>query len=100
MELLDDLASTAAQRAAVPDGGLDVAVLAGLHPSLRRRVLHRAATAAGVPASDLTHGHVLAVEELVTRWHGQRWVDLPGPRRAVRRDHVLRLVAPPFPHPG
>jgi tRNA(Ile)-lysidine synthase len=99
MELLDDLASAAAERAALPDGGLDVAVLAGLHPSLRRRVLHRAATAAGVPASDLTHGHVLATEELVTRWHGQRWVDLPGPRRAVRRGGVLRLVAPPFPHP-
>ena len=30
-----------------------------------------------------------AVDALVTSWHGQKWVDLPGHVRAVRRDGVL-----------
>jgi tRNA(Ile)-lysidine synthase len=40
---------------------------------------------AGAPAAELFHEHVLAVDALVTDWHGQKWVDLPGRIRAVRR---------------
>ena len=32
-----------------------------------------------------------AVDALVTAWHGQKWVDLPGHVRAVRRDRTLRF---------
>lgn len=93
MELLDELADAAPAGARA----LEVDALAELPGALRRRVLHRAALTAGVPASDLTSEHVRAVEALVTGWRGQRWIDLPGPRRAVRRDGRLRLLAPPFP---
>ena len=35
----------------------------------------------------------LAVDALVTDWHGQKWIDLPGRLRAVRRDGVLVFEA-------
>jgi tRNA(Ile)-lysidine synthase len=76
------------------EDGLDVGLLADAPPALRRRALHRAAIAAGVPASELTRGHVLEVDRLLVAWRGQRWVDLPGPRRAVRREGLLVIEAP------
>jgi tRNA(Ile)-lysidine synthase len=63
---------------------LDVQALAGLPLAVRTRVLRRAALAAGSPPSDLTAEHVWAVEELVSNWHGQGPIDLPGKIRAVR----------------
>ena len=54
-------------------------------------MLRAAAVAAGAPAGETFHQHVLAVDALVTDWHGQKWVDLPGQVRAVRRDGVLRF---------
>jgi tRNA(Ile)-lysidine synthase len=45
--------------------------------------------AAGSPAGELFHQHVLAVDALLTDWHGQKWVDLPGHLRAVRRDGLI-----------
>jgi tRNA(Ile)-lysidine synthase len=53
--------------------------------AVRTRVLRSAALAAGCPAGALTAGHVARLEELVTDWHGQRWIDLPGGVRASRR---------------
>jgi len=44
-----------------------------------------AALAAGCPATALTSAHVTRIEELVTDWRGQRWIDLPGGVRATRR---------------
>jgi tRNA(Ile)-lysidine synthase len=76
------------------EGGLDAHALAAEPPSLRHRVVHRTALAAGVPASELTRGHVLEVDRLLVAWRGQRWVDLPGPRRAVRREGLLVIEAP------
>jgi tRNA(Ile)-lysidine synthase len=61
------------------------ASLARLPGAVRSRVLRSAALAAGCPAGALTAAHVARVEELVTNWHGQRWVDLPGGIRASRR---------------
>ena len=64
--------------------------LAGLPGAVRSRLLRSAALAAGCPAGALTSAHVTRVEELVTNWHGQRWIDLPGGVRASRRSgHVL-----------
>ena len=40
---------------------------------------------AGALPAELFHTHVLAIDRLVTDWHGQKWVDLPGHVRAVRR---------------
>jgi tRNA(Ile)-lysidine synthase len=61
------------------------ASLAGLPGAVRSRVLRSAALAAGCPAGALTAAHVTRVAELVTNWHGQRWIDLPGGVRASRR---------------
>ena len=55
----------------------------------RERVLRLAAVRAGSPPAELFHSHVSEVDRLVTAWHGQKWVDLPGHLRAVRRGGVL-----------
>jgi tRNA(Ile)-lysidine synthase len=65
---------------------LTAADLAGLPDAIRGRVLRSAAVAAGCPPGALGSAHVRRLDELVTRWHGQRWVDLPGGVRATRRD--------------
>ena len=91
--LLDDLAQSLLGDA-VQEDGLDVEVLATAPPALRHRALHRGALAAGVPASELTRGHVLEVDRLLVDWRGQRWVDLPGHRRALRRDGLLVFEGP------
>ena len=67
------------------DSPLSAASLAALPGAVRTRVLRSAALAAGCPAGALTAAHVARIEELVTDWHGQRWVDLPGGVRAMRR---------------
>jgi len=85
MEYLDSLAADAL--AALPR--LEVAALAELAPAIRTRVLRLAALAAGSPASELFHEHVAGIDRLVTDWHGQVGIDLPGHLRAVRRDGVL-----------
>ena len=93
-ELLDELADEVLARVTGPDG-LIIALLAPQHPSLRRRVIRAAAVLAGAPASELFHEHVLAVDALVTDWRGQKWIDLPGHLRAVRRDDLLVLSPAP-----
>jgi tRNA(Ile)-lysidine synthase len=67
------------------DSPLPVSSLAGMPGAVRTRVLRSAALAAGCPAGALTAGHVARLEELITDWHGQRWIDLPGGVRASRR---------------
>ena len=75
-DLLDDLA--ARELAAHGPGGLDCDWLAGLHPALLTRVLRDWLRAAG--AADLSAAGIAAVASLVTDWHGQRWVEVPGVR--------------------
>lgn len=76
-DLLDRLAAEV-------DDPADTAVLAALHPALRSRVLHRLALEAGATPGELTAAHVAALDRLVTQWHGQARVELPG-RVSVRR---------------
>ena len=57
---------------------LAVADLVALPAAVRRRVLRAAAVAAGVPAGQLAAVHVLELDRLVTDWHGQQPVSLPG----------------------
>ncbi len=86
MELLDAYA----EKALLDLGDrLPVAGLLDLPGPIRTRVLRLAAVAAGAPAGELFHQHVVAVDALLTDWHGQKWVDLPGHLRAVRRDGLL-----------
>ncbi|MBD5786708.1 tRNA lysidine(34) synthetase TilS [Cellulosimicrobium terreum] len=70
---------------------LDVEVLGAAHPALRRRALRTAAVRAGSPAGDVFAVHVEALDALVTAWHGQGAVHLPGDRRATRACGRLSL---------
>jgi tRNA(Ile)-lysidine synthase len=77
--------------AALGGDGLDAEGLAALPGAVRRRVLRLAAIAAGTTPGALGAVHLLAVEALVTDWHGQGAVSLPGGRTAVRRYGRLYL---------
>jgi tRNA(Ile)-lysidine synthase len=85
-QLRDDaeLLETIAQDERSRPCALSVAVLAGQPAAVRSRVLRSAALNAGCPAGALSAAHVARIEELVTDWHGQRWIDLPGGVRAAR----------------
>ena len=87
MDLLDDLAQAAYDELA----DLPVDGLLARPTSLRRRVLRLAALAAGAPAAELFHEHVLAMDALLTDWRGQKWVDLPGHLRCTRVEGRLDL---------
>ncbi|MFI6499817.1 tRNA lysidine(34) synthetase TilS [Nonomuraea typhae] len=76
---------------------LAVPPLEELPGAVRRRVIKRAALEAGAPASGLSAAHVLAVERLITAWHGQKGVDLPGGLIAIRRYGRLILAISPIP---
>jgi tRNA(Ile)-lysidine synthase len=91
MDLLDDLAQAAYDELA----DLPVDGLLARPTSLRRRVLRLAALAAGAPAAELFHEHVLAMDALLTDWHGQKWVDLPGRLRCRRADGRILIRATP-----
>ncbi len=71
---------------------LAVDVLAALPSAVRTRVLHRAALAAGSPPSDLAATHVGELDRLVTGWHGQGPLQLPGGVEAERRYGRLVLA--------
>jgi tRNA(Ile)-lysidine synthase len=86
--VLDGLARRSLRRALGQDG-LSVAELAGLPEALRTRVLHRWAARLGAPRSALSHRHVAALDALVTDWHGQGAVSLPGGIRVIRREGAL-----------
>jgi tRNA(Ile)-lysidine synthase len=57
---------------------LAVADLLAVPAAVRTRAVRAAAIAAGVPAGALTAGHVRDLDRLITDWHGQRPVSLPG----------------------
>lgn len=95
VDALDQWADRAEERcllARAPSVQLDVTELAALPIAVRSRVLRRAAIAAGSPPTDLTAGHIDALDALVMRWRGQRGVDLPGGVRASRRARVITLA--------
>lgn len=97
-DLLDHLAAQVlreARGAAAADLDLDVEVLLAAPSPLRRRALRAALVDAGVPAGSLHLSHVLAVEALVTQWHGQGAVALPGGRGVRRRCGRLTVEVAP-----
>jgi tRNA(Ile)-lysidine synthase len=73
------------------DGSLAVAPLECAEPSLRTRVLRRAALEAGCPAGALNARHVRELDRLVTAWRGQAHIDLPGGIRGRRAAGRIRF---------
>jgi tRNA(Ile)-lysidine synthase len=82
-EALDELAAGQVPLLRDPDGGWLAGALAAAPTAIRARVLRMAAIEAGCSPGKLTAGHVEALDELVTHWHGQRWATLPGGVRAM-----------------
>lgn len=94
-DALDAWAATALTQARGAHGGLELPVLAGLPTAVRTRVLRRAAVDAGCPPSDLSAGHVRELDRLVTDWHGQGPLHLPGGVSAARACGTLALSRQP-----
>ncbi|MBQ1072448.1 tRNA lysidine(34) synthetase TilS [Micromonospora sp. C31] len=90
--VLDDLAAAALADVRHPEGGLAVRGLSDLPPAVRGRVLHAWARELGAPPAALSHGHVTALDTLVTGWRGQGAAHLPGGLRVLRRDGRLTVV--------
>jgi tRNA(Ile)-lysidine synthase len=92
-DALDQWAADAQADAAGDDGSLDVRRLATLPAAVRRRVLRRAAIGAGSPPGFLFARHIEEVDRLVTGWHGQKALNLPG-GVAVRRANGRLVFSP------
>lgn len=90
---LDSLAEQALESAR-SQAGLSIAALTGLLPAIRGRLLHRWARELGAPGGALAYRHVVALNALVTEWHGQGAVHLPGGIGVARRAGDLVRVVP------
>ena len=93
-DALDDLARKIARDISEPAEsgiGLSVAALAANPAALRQRIIRQAA--AGEFGVSLERSHTLAVAQLVTHWHGQSALDLPGVR-VERQGGMLLFSAP------
>lgn len=60
------------------DGELDVSKLINLHQAIRTRVIQHWLLQAGIPSGSLHQIHIKTVDELVSAWHGQKEINLPG----------------------
>ena len=74
---------------------IEVDPLAKLPRAVRTRLLRMAIYAAGAPQGSITADHVSAIEALVTAWHGQGAVSLPGGVKVWRKSGRLSLLHPP-----
>jgi tRNA(Ile)-lysidine synthase len=93
-DALDALAADLLDRATVPAPAgveLDAGVLAGAPTALLSRAVRAAAVRAGSPPGAVTREHVRAVAGLVTDWHGQGPLHLPGHVEASRACGRLAL---------
>ncbi len=90
-DALDELASQAIEGLNLAE--LECTYLETLSRALRSRILRRAIYAAGAPGGAISAEHLAAVEALVTAWHGQGEVSLPGGVKVVRISGRLSLSA-------
>ncbi|MDO9485482.1 MAG: tRNA lysidine(34) synthetase TilS, partial [Actinomycetota bacterium] len=94
-DALDDWAQTAFTRhVEFKDSRVEVDLLefSRLPVAVRTRLIRRMCTYLGSVAEDVTRAHVLSVDALVTHWHGQGAVSLPGRIRAHREYGRLVLI--------
>jgi tRNA(Ile)-lysidine synthase len=87
---LDLLAQAATDELGEPPW--DVAALLALPRPVRTRVWRRLALRAGAPAGQLSTRHTEACDALLTRWHGQGPVSLPGALLVTRSGGRVSLV--------
>lgn len=94
VDVLESLAAGLLE-AASDGAGLRLDILSASPSALRRRALRQAAVDVGSPAGSLSAVHMDAVERLLTHWHGQAAIDLPGSVSVVRRDDALWFTSEP-----
>lgn len=89
------LDSWARQVADAAEGGsrIEVAALKDLPRAVRTRVLRLLVLRSGAEASTLGFRHLDELDRLVTNWHGQGPIDLPGGLEVRRREGAL-VVGP------
>ena len=92
-DALDEMAQAVIARVDLKD--LDCAALAELPRAIRSRILRAAIYAAGAPSGSISADHLAAVEALITSWHGQGEVSLPGGVKVARISGRLSLLARP-----
>jgi tRNA(Ile)-lysidine synthase len=72
----------------------DVNLIGALPRAIRSRVIRQLAITNGCPINDLTRDHVLAIDALITNWHGQGALNLPGGVNVERRHERLTFYRP------
>ena len=88
-DALDAIASAEISRHNLTD--LECSELELLPRAIRTRILRSAIYAAGAPSGSISADHIGAVEALVTSWHGQGLVSLPGGVKVERISGRLSL---------
>ena len=74
-------------------GGFEITDLAQLPQAVRIRVLREAIFRTGAPLGSLSADHLAPVEALITDWHGQGVISLPGGVKVERISGRLSLLA-------
>jgi tRNA(Ile)-lysidine synthase len=90
-DALDELTDRTAQSHDL--ASLEIEFLAGLPKAIRTRLIRRAIYAQGAPMGSISADHVSAVEALVTSWHGQGEISLPGGVKVARISGRLSAYA-------
>ena len=88
-DALDAIASAEISRHNLTD--LECSELELLPRAIRTRILRSAIYAAGAPSGSISADHIGAVEALITSWHGQGLVSLPGGVKVERISGRLSL---------
>jgi tRNA(Ile)-lysidine synthase len=89
-DALDAIAGVEMSRHNLKD--LDCSALELLPRAIRSRILRAAIYAAGAPSGSISADHIASVEALVTSWHGQGLVSLPGGVKVERISGRLSLL--------
>jgi tRNA(Ile)-lysidine synthase len=92
LDALDAVAAGVAQLVIEADGSIITTRLAAQPRAIRTRILRSWVAQAGADA--LNFVHLRALDAVVSDWHGQGLVDLPGGFTAIRRSGRLHIQAP------
>ncbi|MFZ9840585.1 MAG: tRNA lysidine(34) synthetase TilS [Candidatus Nanopelagicales bacterium] len=76
---------------ALVESDLDIQQLSPLHTAIRTRVIQLWLINAGVPSGSLHQIHIKTVDELVSNWHGQKEINLPGGFEVKRSSNRLSI---------
>jgi tRNA(Ile)-lysidine synthase len=88
-DALDEMAAQIISRLNLAD--LDCSELEALPRAIRTRIIRSAIYAAGAPSGSISADHIASAEALVTSWHGQGVVSLPGGVKVERISGRLSL---------